>query len=64
MAIFGSRTQQAMPERDVVVVAFSHSELDQAVAARQLDFVLTGRACRLQPGGRCVAGVAASRRSR
>ena len=33
--------KQAMPERDVVVVAFSHSELNQAVASRQLDFVLT-----------------------
>ena len=33
--------KQAMPERDFVVVALSHPELDQAVAARQLDFVLT-----------------------
>ncbi len=33
--------KQAMPERDFVVIALSHPELDQAVAARQLDFVLT-----------------------
>jgi PAS domain S-box-containing protein len=33
--------KQAMPERDFVVITFNHPELDQAVAARQLDFVLT-----------------------
>ncbi|MBU0665319.1 MAG: diguanylate cyclase [Proteobacteria bacterium] len=33
--------KQAMPERDFVVLALSYSELDQVVAARQLDFVLT-----------------------
>ncbi|MDD3815782.1 MAG: phosphate/phosphite/phosphonate ABC transporter substrate-binding protein, partial [Desulfocapsaceae bacterium] len=33
--------KQAMPEHDFVIVALSHAELDQAVAARQLDFVLT-----------------------
>ncbi len=33
--------KEAMPERDFVVVALNHTELAQAVAARQLDFVLT-----------------------
>ncbi len=33
--------KQAMPEHHFVVVALSYAELDQAVAARQLDFVMT-----------------------
>jgi ABC-type phosphate/phosphonate transport system substrate-binding protein len=33
--------KQAIPERDFVVEAFTLTELDQAVASRQLDFVLT-----------------------
>ena len=33
--------KQAIPERDFVVEAFTLIELDQAVASRQLDFVLT-----------------------
>ncbi|MDA3971414.1 MAG: PAS domain S-box protein [Desulfobulbaceae bacterium] len=33
--------KQAMPERDFVVIPLSHGELDRAVAARQLDFVMT-----------------------
>ncbi|NTV12319.1 MAG: PAS domain-containing protein [Desulfobulbaceae bacterium] len=33
--------KQAMPERDFVVLALTPAELDKAVAARQLDFVLT-----------------------
>ena len=33
--------KQAIPERDFVVEALTYPELDQAIAARQLDFVLT-----------------------
>ena len=33
--------KQALPERDFVVEALTYPELEQAVAARQLDFVLT-----------------------
>ncbi|HIJ90980.1 MAG: PhnD/SsuA/transferrin family substrate-binding protein [Desulfobulbaceae bacterium] len=33
--------KEAMPERDFVVQALTYPELNQAVAARQLDFVLT-----------------------
>lgn len=33
--------KEAIPERDFVVVALSYGELEQAVAARQLDFVMT-----------------------
>ena len=33
--------KQAIPERDFVVEAFTLTELDAAVASRQLDFVLT-----------------------
>jgi PAS domain S-box-containing protein len=33
--------KQAMPERDFVVEALTHPELDLAVASRQLDFVVT-----------------------
>ena len=33
--------KQTMPERDFVIEAFDYAGLDQAVASRQLDFVLT-----------------------
>lgn len=33
--------KQAIPERDFVVEALTYPELDQAIAARQVDFVLT-----------------------